>query len=156
MSDLSARPGPLVLASEAAWFCLGLACLILAQTAGELAVNRLGLPLPGALIGMLLLLAVLIALGRVPKPIDLAAGALLRHIMLFLMPVVAGVLEHLDVLAGQWLPFLVATLVGSALTLVVTAALLKYLLARGPDPLPATAACATAATATAKPAPREA
>ncbi len=111
-----------------ALFCLGLALLVLAQKAGELAVATIGLPLPGSLIGMLLLLAVLIGLGRVPRPIELAAGGLLRHIMLFLMPVVAGVLDHVGLLQGQWLSFLVAGLLGTFLTLAGTATLLQRLL----------------------------
>jgi holin-like protein len=109
-------------------FCIGIALLLAAQKIGDVAVSRLGLPVPGALVGMLLLLALFVALGRVPRPIALAAGGLLRHIMLFLMPVVAGVLDHLDVLRGHWLPFLAACLLGTALTLIVTAALLQRLL----------------------------
>ena len=109
-------------------FCLGVAMLLAVQKIGDVAVSLLGLPVPGALVGMLLLLALLVALGHVPRPIALAAGGLLRHIMLFLMPVVAGVLDHLEVLQGHWLPFLAACLLGTALTLIVTAALLQRLL----------------------------
>ena len=126
------RPSAVQLLIHTALFCLGIALLVLAQMAGDAAVARLGLPLPGALVGMLLLLAVLIVMGRVPRPIELAAGPLLRHIMMFLMPVVAGVLEHSSVLQGQWLPFLVSSLLGTFLTLVVTAALLQRLLRTKP------------------------
>ena len=119
---------------NAALFTLGVGLLVLAQQAGDLTVDLIGLPVPGALVGMLLLLATLMALGRVPRPIELAAGGLLRHIMLFLMPVVAGVLDHLGLLQGQWLPFLVASLLGTFLTLAVTAVLLRRLL----RPVPAT------------------
>ncbi len=128
MTETRSRPSPLRWLAAAAQFCLGVAILLLLQKAGDAAVARFALPLPGALVGMLLLLAALVAMGRVPRPIALAAGGLLRHIMLFLMPVVAGVLDHLDLLQGHWLPFMVSCLLGTALTLVVTAALLQRLL----------------------------
>ena len=45
------------------------------QLLGELLVGLLGLPLPGALAGMLLLLAALLALGHVPEALEYAKAA---------------------------------------------------------------------------------
>lgn len=102
------------------------------QLLGELLVRLLDIPLPGALAGMLLLLAALLMLGRVPQALEQTAGALLRNMMLLFIPAVAGVMLHFDRIAREWLPFLVACIAGAAITLVVTAWTLSRLLHKTP------------------------
>ena len=113
-----------------------LTALLVFQFAGELAVRALGLPLPGALVGMLLLFAALLLLGRVPEALGRTTGMLLQHMMLLFIPAIAGVMLHFDRVAREWQPFLVASVVGAAVTLVVTALTLKWLLRapRGAQP----------------------
>ncbi|MDD2712404.1 MAG: CidA/LrgA family protein [Simplicispira sp.] len=105
-----------------------LTALLVFQFTGELAVRALGLPLPGALVGMLLLFAALLRLGRVPEALGRTTGTLLQHMMLLFIPAIAGVMLHFDRVAREWQPFLVASVVGAAVTLVVTALTLKWLL----------------------------
>ena len=105
-----------------------LTALFILQLLGELLVQLLGLPLPGALAGMLLLLAALLAYGRVPQALESTAGSLLQNMMLLFIPAIAGVMLHFDRIAREWLPFLVAGIVGTAITLVVTAWTLSWLL----------------------------
>jgi len=100
------------------------------QLLGEILVRLLGLPLPGALAGMLLLLAALLLLGRVPQALEQTAGGLLRNMMLLFIPAVAGVMLHFDRIAREWLPFLVACVAGAGITLLVTAWTLRRLLPR--------------------------
>ena len=106
------------------------------QLLGELLVGLLGLPLPGALAGMLLLLAALLALGHVPEALDQVSSGLLRNMMLLFIPAIAGVMLHFDRIAREWLPFLVAGIVGAAITLVVTAWTLRWLLRDSADARP--------------------
>jgi holin-like protein len=113
---------------DGALFCVGTGFLFLAEKLGDEAVTRLGLPIPGALVGMVLLFAGLNGIGGVTRPLALAAGGLLRHMMLFLMPVVAGVLDHLGLLQGHWIQFLASCLMGTVVTLMVTAVILQRLL----------------------------
>lgn len=106
--------------------------LFVFQLLGEVLVQLLGLPLPGALAGMLLLLAALLVWGHVPQALEQTAHGLLRNMMLLFIPAVAGVMLHFDRIAREWLPFLVACIVGAAITLVVTAWTLRRLLHKTP------------------------
>lgn len=56
--------------------------------------------------------------------------------MLLFIPAIAGVMLHFDRIAREWLPFLVAGIVGAAITLVVTAWTLRWLLRDSADARP--------------------
>lgn len=104
--------------------------LLVLQWVGEVLVQALGLPLPGALVGALLLLAGLLLLGRLPKALEQTSGALLQNLMLLFIPIVAGVMLHFERIASEWLPFLASGIGGAVLTLLVTAAVFRWLLQR--------------------------
>lgn len=98
------------------------------QLLGELIVQWVGLPLPGPLAGMLLLFTALCLRGKVPDQLGQTVGTLLQHMMLLFIPAIAGVMLHFDPVAGEWKPFLVACIVGAAVTLVVTALAFHWML----------------------------
>lgn len=125
MTDRAARA--LRLAGQCA---LGLSVLVLAQLAGQYVVTRWQLTIPAALVGMALLLVLLMALGRVPGPVALVADGLLRHMMLILMPVVVGIMDHFSLLQAHWLGLLATGTIGTLLTMALTAAVLRAALAR--------------------------
>jgi holin-like protein len=77
----------------------GLAWLLVFQAAGEVLARALGLPFPGPVVGMLLLLGGL-AVPAVRAPVQACADFLLAHLSLLFVPVGVGVLAHLDVLAS--------------------------------------------------------
>lgn len=104
--------------------------LLVLQWVGEVLVQALGLPLPGALVGALLLLVGLLLLGRLPKALEQTSGALLQNLMLLFIPIVAGVMLHFERIASEWLPFLTSGIGGAVLTLLVTAAVFRWLLQR--------------------------
>lgn len=104
--------------------------LLVLQWGGEVLVQALGLPLPGALVGALLLLVGLLLLGRLPKALEQTSGALLQNLMLLFIPIVAGVMLHFERIASEWLPFLASGIGGAVLTLLVTAAVFRWLLQR--------------------------
>ena len=97
---------------------------------GELIVRGFGLPVPGALLGLLLMFGVLSARGRIPRALARVGGILLRHMMLLLVPTLAGVMVHAQRVWSEGLPFLVACVAGAALTLAVTALTLNWMLKR--------------------------
>ena len=105
-----------------------IATLFVFQLIGEIAVQALGLPLPGPLAGMLLLFAALLLYGRVPDALSRTAGTLLQHMMLLFIPAVTGVMMHFGRVASQWLPFLAACIAGAAVTLAVSALTLRWML----------------------------
>ena len=113
-----------------------LATLFAFNLLGELLVRATGLPLPGALVGTLTLLIGLLFYKRLPKPLEDTASVLLQNMMLLFIPTIAGVMLHFDRIAREWLPFLVAGIVGAAITLVVTAWTLRWLLRDSADARP--------------------
>ena len=100
------------------------------QLLGEMIVTLTGLPLPGALVGCLLLLAALLAMRRLPEALDKVGSALLQNMMLLFIPVIAGLMLEFDHLRREWLPFVLACVGGAAITFAATALTFHYFLQR--------------------------
>ena len=99
------------------------------QLLGEAIVQLTGLPLPGALVGTLLLGALLLH-GRLPESLEKAAGVLLQNMMLLFIPVIAGVMLEFDRLSREWQPFVIACVAGAAITFLATAFTFRWCLER--------------------------
>src|SRR5690606_9796565 len=102
--------------------------LFIMQAAGEFLARLTGLPLPGPLIGMLLMLAALMAYGKVPAGLRDTCHHVLKHLMLLFVPLVAGIMVYFGPLEREWIPFLLACIVGVALTIIVTVATLRWMI----------------------------
>jgi holin-like protein len=90
------------------------------QFAGELLSRLFGLPIPGNVIGMALLLLGL-AFGLVKEEaIREAAELLLRYLALFFVPAGVGVMLYFDLIGREWLPIVVGTLVSTFVVMAVT------------------------------------
>lgn len=107
-----------------------IAALLLFQFVGEFISRWLNIPLPGTLLGMALMLVALCIVGRTPKALQRTSDGLLKHLMLLFVPAVAGIMTQMDYIAAEWLPFIVASVGATAITIVVTAATLRFLLRR--------------------------
>ena len=107
-----------------------LATLFAFNLLGELLVRVSGLPLPGALVGTLLLLIGLLFYKRLPKPLEDTAQVLLQNMMLLFIPVIAGVMLEFDHLRREWLPFVLSCVVGAAITFTATALTFRFFLQR--------------------------
>lgn len=108
----------------------GITLLFVMQLLGEALVYGLHLPLPGPLVGMLLLVLALLLRGHVPQGLREASSALLQNLMLLFIPAVTGVMMHFGRVAQEWLPFVAAGVGGAAITLLVTAFTLRLMLRR--------------------------
>jgi len=91
------------------------------QLVGEVVVRLLDLPLPGPVIGMLLLFVGLVVRGGVPEGLSTVAGGLLNHLSLLFVPAGVGAVAHVGLLAQDWLPLTVALVVSVVATIAVTA-----------------------------------
>jgi len=111
------------------WIAIVLGC----QLAGELVAVSTGLPVPGPVIGMVMLLAYLMQRGSLPDPLDALAGALLRHLFLYFVPAAVGVTAHFALVASELVPLLAAVVVSSALSLAVAGWLVQALSRRRGD-----------------------
>jgi holin-like protein len=106
------------------------AALFVFQLIGEFIVQWTHLPLPGPLVGMALMLVAMLIRGRIPDALERTADKLFSHMMLFFIPIVTGVMMHFERVANEGLAFIIACVVGSAVSLVVTALTLQWMLQR--------------------------
>lgn len=101
------------------------------QLIGELVVGGLGLPVPGPVLGMLVLFNMLMVRGGPSREFEQTANGLLRHLSLLFVPAGTGVILHFKLLGEAILPISLAVVVSTFLTIAVTAFLMRRL---GRDP----------------------
>ena len=112
-----------------------IALLLVCQLAGE-AVHRLtGLPLPGSVIGMVLLLAWLAFVPRERLTLTQVTGWLTAHLSIMFVPAAVGLMEEGAILSRYGLGIVVAVVVSTLLTLAVTALVFRAVAGRAePEP----------------------
>jgi holin-like protein len=98
-----------------------LTLILVCQLIGEVSVLVTGLPVPGPVLGMLLLLGWLFLRGGVPESVGRTADGLLAHLSLLFVPAGVGVLAHWERMRGQWIAIAAALVLGTLITLAVTA-----------------------------------
>jgi holin-like protein len=120
-----------------------LSLILLCQLAGEVFVRALALPMPGPVIGLMLLLVLLVArdrfavLARGPLQgdgVESASRGLLANLSLLFVPAGVGVVQKLDLVTEHGIAFLGVLAVSVLVTLLVTVAtflLASRLMARG-------------------------
>ncbi|NQW81015.1 MAG: CidA/LrgA family protein [Polaromonas sp.] len=104
----------------------GLGWLLVLQSMGELLSRGLSLPLPGPVVGMMLLLIAL-RWAVVREPVSVCADYLLSHLSLLFVPVGVGVMTHLSIVSQYGGRMLLVLVVSTLIGLAVTALLLNYL-----------------------------
>lgn len=105
-----------------------LTTLLIYQLIGEVLVQTLMLPVPGPVIGMLLLFLSLWLKGSIPEPLRDTANGILQHLSLLFVPAGVGVMVHFARVSGEWLAILVALLVSTALAIAATALSMQVLM----------------------------
>jgi holin-like protein len=120
-----------------------LSLILLCQLTGEVFVRGLKLPVPGPVVGLLLLLVLLLArdrfkvLARGPLQqdgVENASRGLLAHLSLLFVPAGVGVVQKLDLIAEHGVAIILVLAVSVVVTLLVTVAtflLASRLMARG-------------------------
>jgi holin-like protein len=108
-----------------------LSLILLCQLAGEILVRGLKLPMPGPVIGLVLLLALLLArdrfavLARGPLQgdgVENASRGLLANLSLLFVPAGVGVVQKLDLVTEHGIAFLGVLAISVLVTLLVTVA----------------------------------
>lgn len=105
-------------------FLVGVTLLLVLQLAGEVTVRLLSWPIPGPVLGMILLFLILVLRKGVPGSLAMASNGLLTHLSLLFVPAGVGVMVHGDRLMAEWLPVVAVLLVTTVLTMLVTAAVM--------------------------------
>ena len=101
------------------------------QFAGEALSRLAGLPVPGPVVGLALLVAAALAWPALQREVEEVADALLRHLSLLFVPAGVGVLQYLDLMRSEWLPLLAVVVLSTALTLGVSALAFAAMARRG-------------------------
>ena len=105
----------------------GMALLVAGQLMGEAVVAVTGLPVPGAVVGMVLvLLALLLKKGHLPE-LRRAGSTMLLLVPLLLVPVSVGIMAQADLLRANWWPLTVALLVSIVAGMVATGLTIRWL-----------------------------
>jgi len=100
---------------------LAILALLVCQLAGEAAARALGLPLPGPVLGLLLMMtgfALIPGLLALDRPV---AHSLLANLSLLFIPAGVGIVGHLDKLGGQLIPILAAIVLSTILAIAAGA-----------------------------------
>ena len=92
---------------------VGLMTLWLAKTLGNHLVVQFAIPIPGAVIGMLVIFMILMFLGNIPKPLNDAATPLLQHMNLLFIPAAVGLMSLGSLLSQHGLGIITAMLVST-------------------------------------------
>lgn len=121
---------PTVTFQRACSWLVGAFILLAFERLGDALGQWLELPVPGSVLGMVLLLLGLMVYGSVPSGLAAVSGLLLRSLALLFLPAAVGVYFLRGFATSDWLALLAATTVGSLLSFLLTALLLQWLLGR--------------------------
>ena len=95
--------------------------LLLCQLAGESMVRAVDLPVPGPVLGTVLMLAFLALRKNVPANLDKTSHDLLANFSLLFVPAGAGIILHVQRLEAEAVALLAALILSTALTITVAA-----------------------------------
>jgi len=113
--------------------------LIVLQLIGESIVQVSGLPVPGAIIGLILLYAILLLRGEISDEMSRTSGFLLQNLGVLFVPAGVGVIAYLPMIATQWLLILAVLLVSVCATIAITGLVVARLSPRGIETVEAVA-----------------
>ena len=106
-------------------FLNGITLLLVYQLVGEITVRLMNVPIPGPVLGMVMLFLTLMIRGRAPASVDQASSALLSHLSLLFGPAGVGMMAHFGRIADEWLPITLSLLLSTIVTMVATAFIMQ-------------------------------
>jgi holin-like protein len=110
-----------------------LAVLLLCQLAGTILQQASGLPLPGPVLGLVMLLAWFLRTGGPDPELRATANGLLKYLGLLFVPAGVGVVAELPALRDNALAILIAIPVSTLVALLVTGTLMNLFVRNQPD-----------------------
>lgn len=91
--------------------------LLFCQLIGEVVVRGLGIPIPGPVLGLALLVLLLRTRPGVARTLRPTVGVILANLSLMFVPAGVGVIGSLDVLSKDWLALLIILTLSTLLAL---------------------------------------
>lgn len=104
--------------------------LLVFQLIGETIARAFDAPIPGPVIGMVLLFLMLLLQDGPDEDMHRTTGYLLQHLSLLFVPAGVGVILYFQLLAAAWWPLVVSLVVSTFLSIAVTALVLRMLIRR--------------------------
>ncbi len=95
--------------------------LLLCQLAGESIVRAIDIPMPGPVLGAVVMLAFLAVRRRVPDSLGRTSRDLLANFSLLFIPAGVGIIVHFARLEAEAVALITALIGSTALTIVVAA-----------------------------------
>lgn len=95
--------------------------LLIYQLIGEVIVLGFDFPVPGPVVGMLLLLITLLMRGSFATQMRPSTDKILTHLSLLFVPAGVGLMVHLSRLEQEWLAITLALFISTVLGLIITA-----------------------------------
>lgn len=107
-------------------------CLILIILFIGESINKIfQIPIPGNVIGMIILLIGLTTGILKLSMVDLISKFLLDNLAFFFIPAGVGLINSLDVIGSQWFPIFAITLLSTIIVLITTGLTVQFLKRRG-------------------------
>ena len=103
-----------------------LSILLSYQLVGEIIVRFFSIPLPGPVLGMLMLFTTLLVLKQTPQALTDTSHALLKHFSLLFVPAGVGVIRYLGLLEQQGVALLLTLVLSTIASLLVAAWSLQF------------------------------
>lgn len=106
------------------------AVLLTCQLVGEVITRLLHLPIPGPVLGMVILFCGLLVRGHVPQDMGAVTGELLQNLSLLFVPAGVGVMLHASRLADEGAALAVALVASTVLALAAAGLTFQWLVRR--------------------------
>jgi holin-like protein len=103
------------------------ATLLIFQTLGEGLAYAFALPVPGPVIGMVLLFCYLLLKRDAAEKLAPTTMQFLKHLSLLFVPAGVGIMVYAQRVAAEWLPIAAALVISTVVSLVVSALVLRGL-----------------------------
>jgi holin-like protein len=117
----------MLLPAEGETMLEGLTILIFLQFAGEILAGVTRVPIPGPVIGLGLLAAYALWRGAIPKPVEIAGDAILKHLSLLFVPAGVGLIAFGERLLNEGIRLIIVLVLSTAITMIVTALAFRFL-----------------------------
>lgn len=103
----------------------GMAIIFGFYALGEFISSTLRLPIPGSVVGMLLLLLALFSGGIQIEWVESEAELFVKNMSIFFVPPGVGIVTYLTLIESQLLPISLALVVSFTVTLLITAKIVE-------------------------------
>ena len=114
-------------------FINGLTVLLIYQLIGEIISQYLGLPVPGPVVGMVLLFLTLLLKGTLSESMEHSSVAFLCHLSLLFVPAGVGMMVYFQRIVNEWIPITIALVLSTIITMASSALIMlgmNYLFAK--------------------------